>query len=59
MESFLDIQPPTVTAQEHKVRVVHGRPQFYDTAKLKAARSTFESLRASIARTHRLQALWR
>ena len=44
MEFFLEIQPPTVTAQEHKVRVVHGKPMFYDTAKLKAARSAFESL---------------
>ena len=44
MDFFLDIQPPTVTAQEHKVRVVRGKPMFYDTAKLKAARSTFESL---------------
>lgn len=44
MEFFLDIHPPTVTAQEHKVRVVRGRPQFYDTPRLKAARSTFESL---------------
>ncbi len=44
MEFFLDIVPPTVTAQEHKVRVVHGKPMFYDTAKLKTARSTFENL---------------
>ena len=44
MDFFLDIQPTTVTAQEHKVRVVRGKPMFYDTAKLKAARSTFESL---------------
>ena len=44
MEFFLDLEPPTVTAQEHKVRVVHGKPMFYDTAKLKAARSIFESL---------------
>ena len=44
MEFFLEIQPPTVTAQEHKVRVVHGKPMFYDTAKLKSARSAFESL---------------
>ena len=41
---FLNIEPPTVTAQEHKVRIVHGKPMFYDTAKLKAARSVFESL---------------
>ena len=44
MEFFLDLEPPTVTAQEHKVRAVHGKPMFYDTAKLKAARSIFESL---------------
>ena len=44
MEFFLDMEPPTVTAQEHKVRIVHGKPMFYDTAKLKAARRTFESL---------------
>ena len=44
MEFFLEIQPPTVTAQEHKVRVVRGKPMFYDTPRLKAARSTFESL---------------
>ena len=44
MEFTLNIQPPTVTAQEHKVRVIHGKPMFYDTPKLKAARSVFESL---------------
>ena len=44
MDFFLSIEPPTVTAQEHKVRVVRGKPMFYDTAKLKAARSVFESL---------------
>ena len=41
MEFFLDMQPPTVTAQEHKVRVVRGRPMFYDTPKLKDARRLF------------------
>ena len=44
MAFFLEIHPPTVTAQEHKVRVVRGKPMFYDTPRLKAARSTFESL---------------
>ena len=44
IDFFLSIEPPTVTAQEHKVRVVHGKPMFYDTEKLKTARSTFESL---------------
>ena len=44
MEFFLKLNPPTVTAQEHKVRLVRGRPVFYDTPRLKEARSTFESL---------------
>lgn len=44
MDFYLDIAPPTVTAQEHKIRIVRGRPMFYDTQKLKSARSTFESL---------------
>ena len=44
MEFTLDINPPTVTAQEHRIRIVRGRPMFYDTQKLKAVRSAFESL---------------
>lgn len=44
MEFELDISPPTVTAQEHKVRIVSGRPMFYDTPKLKAARAMFERM---------------
>lgn len=38
LEFFMAMVPPTVTAQEHKVRVVNGRPVFYDTARIKAAR---------------------
>ena len=49
MDFFLNIEPPTVTAQEHKVRVAGGKPRFYDTAKLKHARAQFETLLA----THR------
>ena len=30
MEFILDINPPTVTAQEHRIRIVCGRPMFYD-----------------------------
>ena len=41
MEFTLNIIPPTVTAQEHKVMVRHGKPMFYDTPKLKAARNLF------------------
>ena len=46
-EFFLDINPPTVTAQEHKVRVAGGRPRFYDTARLKRVRTQFETLLAA------------
>ena len=42
MNFFLDMIPPTVTAQEHKVMVRHGRPVFYDTPRLKEARSMYE-----------------
>lgn len=31
MNFFLDMIPPTVTAQEHKVMIRRGRPVFYDT----------------------------
>ena len=44
MEFYLDINPPTVTAQEHKVRINRGRPMFYNTARLKQAQAVFESL---------------
>lgn len=41
MEFFLDMVPPTVTAQMHKVTVRHGKPAFYDTVQLKQARAQF------------------
>ena len=41
MEFFLNIIPPTCTAQERKVTVRNGRPVFYEGAKLKAARNLF------------------
>jgi len=44
MEFTLKIIPPTVTAQEHKVAVVHGKPVFYDSTKLKDTRKLFETL---------------
>lgn len=43
MDFFLAMNPPTVTAQEHKVMVRHGRPTFYDTPRLKAARALYEA----------------
>lgn len=37
-EFFMSMIPPTVTQQEHKVRVVHNKPVFYEPAELKVAR---------------------
>ena len=44
MEFYLDMNPPTVTAQEHKVRISRGKPMFYNTARLKRAQAGFESI---------------
>lgn len=38
IQFFMAMEPPTVTAQEHKVAVRNGRPVFYDPPELKAAR---------------------
>lgn len=38
MDFFLEMRPPTATAQEKKVSVVNGRPVFYDPAPVKEAR---------------------
>ena len=38
MEFFIAIRPPTATAQEKQVRVVHGKPLFYDPAPVKEAK---------------------
>ena len=32
---FMAMRPPTCTAQEKQVRVVHGKPQFYEPQALK------------------------
>ena len=37
-EIFWPMRPPTVTHQEKQVRVVKGKPVFYEPAELKAAR---------------------
>lgn len=39
MDFFLQMIPPTVTHQEHKVMVKRGKPVFYEPPELKAARS--------------------
>lgn len=46
-EFFMAMVPPTVTAQEHKVTVVHGRPVFYDTPEIKNAK---DKLMANLAK---------
>ena len=38
IEFFMPMQPPEVTAQEHKVMVRNGKPVFYDPPELKTAR---------------------
>ena len=40
MNFFIAMKPPTVTAQEKKVRIVKGKPAFYDPPAVKAARET-------------------
>ena len=41
MEFFMAMIPPTVTHQEHKVTVQNGKPIFYDTPELKAAKNLY------------------
>lgn len=43
MEFFMAMVPPTVTHQEKQVRVVNGKPMFYEPQELKAARSKLEA----------------
>ena len=44
MDFFLQITPPTATAQEKQVTVVNGRPVFYDPQELKEAMIKNEQL---------------
>ena len=41
IEFFLPMVPPTVTQQQHAIKVVKGRPVVYDTPELKDARRKF------------------
>lgn len=43
IEFFMPMKPPTVTAQEHKIAVMNGKPKFYDPSELKAAKSKLRS----------------
>ncbi|HOD02885.1 MAG TPA: RusA family crossover junction endodeoxyribonuclease, partial [Clostridiales bacterium] len=38
MNFFIAMNPPTATAQMKQVRIVNGKPLFYDPASVKAAR---------------------
>lgn len=38
-EFFMSMIPPTVTHQEKQVRVIKGKPRFYETQELKEARA--------------------
>lgn len=38
MNFFLAIKPPTATAQEKQVRVINGKPLFYDPPQIKDAK---------------------
>lgn len=46
IEFFMPMLPPTKTHQEKQVRVVNGKPVFYEPAELKAVR---EKLRAHLS----------
>jgi len=39
MKFFIAMNPPTVTAQEHKVHVIKGKPLFYDPPEVKDAKA--------------------
>lgn len=43
MEFFMAMKPPTVTHQEKQVRVVNGRPVFYEPAELKSTRQKLKA----------------
>ena len=43
MNFFIAMKPPTATAQEKQVRVVHGKPIFYDPASVKEAKKLLTS----------------
>lgn len=38
MNFFMPMNPPTCTAQEHKVRVINNKPVFYDPSEVKEAK---------------------
>ena len=43
IEFFMPMRPPTKTYQEKQVRVINGKPVFYEPQELKAVRSRLEA----------------
>ena len=43
IEFFMPMIPPTVTHQEKSVKVVHGKPVFYEPEKLADARAKLKA----------------
>lgn len=39
MHFFMEMKPPTATAQEHSVKVIHGKPIFFDPPNVKNAKN--------------------
>lgn len=39
----MPMKPPTITAQEHQVAVVNGKPRFYDPPELKLAKAKIKA----------------
>ncbi len=39
MHFFMEMKPPTATAQEHSVKVIKGRPVFFDPPNVKDAKN--------------------
>lgn len=39
MHFFMEMKPPTATAQEHSVKVIHGKPVFFDPPNVKDAKN--------------------
>lgn len=55
MEFFIPMIPPTATHQEQQVRVVKGKPVFYDPPKVAAARSKLTAYLAGHKPEHPLE----
>lgn len=43
IDFFIAVNPPTVTAQERRVKMVNGRPHFYDSERIKDAKELLTS----------------